>query len=693
MGSHQGIAFGRTISLTLSLVLLAAVNSAWGQGATWTQAGYGGGGRFTAVAVDPADPARMLVASDVAGYFLSADGGQTFTPRGRELGGLAVSALAYHPSRPGIVAIQASHGLYLSRDHGQTLALLSPRLGYPSRFFGGCLLRFKDDKLLVATDTKGVFAVTWDAPAPVETPLPGVAGVKVNSLAELGGELFAATERGAVRFKDGRFSSANDGLGSRTRLQDMAAADGSGLFAVERTDGLYKWDAGQNRWVRPGPPIAKPADGTLSFKAVALDPVRPGRILMSTHPETWPQLLFVSEDSGASWKTPWTFTLAQDAPPNWAKGLEAVEAIVFSPDGRTTWLSDWWNLWRGEAGGTAWQQVHKGLQNVVVYDVIRDPANAEGILMATADNGLMVSGDAGRTWAPSMKGVPDGHVKAVRVCTQNPAKRYLLSEPWVEPQKGSGVTFILCKSTDSGASWKQLPFTVPARGLPGAYADGKATLLVIDPQDEDSVYVGTNGHGLFKVNTTLLAEGKAAEAVADVSKTLPVPCFQGPNSLVIDGADPQKLTASLVGSGIWSTSDGGRKWSPIYSRAAFSFGLAVDPARPQRIVAGLAEKRVALSQDGGRTWREVALPGNRPPEIAVAVVAVDPANPDTVYAGTTGYDFKAADGLYISTDGGATFKPLPADLPRVNVTAVSPGPGGPLVGFNGLGLYRVGLAQ
>lgn len=687
MGSSRGIALGNTISLTLCLWLLAAT-TAWGQAWNWTQAGYGGGGRFTAIAVDPADAGQMVVGSDVAGYFLSTDGGQTFSPRGQELGGLAVSALAYHPDRPGILAVQASDGLYLSRDHGRTLTLLSPRLGYPARFFGGRLLIFQGDKLLVATSTRGVCAVAWDSPTPAETNLPGIIGVKVNSLAMLGEEIFAATEQGAFRFKDGRFSPANEGLGSRMHLQDMASTAAGGLYAVERDDGLYRWDAAQNRWSRPGTAMPRPREGTLSFKTVALDPARPGRIFVGTHPETWPKILFVSEDGGASWKQSQPFILDPDAPANWAKGLDAVEALIFASDGQTAWLADWWNLWRSTPDG-GWRQVHRGLQNVVVNDLIRDPAKAETLLMATADNGLMVSDDSGGHWAPSMQGVPDGHVKAIRVCKGNPDKRYLLSEPWVEPKKGAGVTYVVCKSTDGGRNWKQLPITVPAKSLPGAYADGKATLLVIDPRNEDVVYVGSNGHGLFKVNTVLLDQGKPAEAVQEISRTLPVPCFQGPNSLLVDTDDPLRLTASLVGSGLWGSSDGGAKWAMLNPRWTFSFGLAVDPSRPERLFVALAEKKVGISQDGGRTWRETALPGNRPPGIAVDVVAVDPGNPDIVYAGTMGYDFKAADGLFVSTDGGASFKPVPSDLPRVNITALSPGPGGLLVGFNGLGLYRV----
>ena len=51
-------------------VCIAAAGAAGPAGAWhWRQAGYSGGGRFTAAVVDPASPETVYVGSDVAGFF------------------------------------------------------------------------------------------------------------------------------------------------------------------------------------------------------------------------------------------------------------------------------------------------------------------------------------------------------------------------------------------------------------------------------------------------------------------------------------------------------------------------------------------------------------------------------------------------------------------------------------------------
>jgi hypothetical protein len=61
----------------------------------------------------------------------------------------------------------------------------------------------------------------------------------------------------------------------------------------------------------------------------------------------------------------------------------------------------------------------------------------------------------------------------------------------------------------------------------------------------------------------------------------------------------------------------------------------------------------------------------------------DPASPSTLYAGTNG-------GVFVSTDGGASWTPMNGGLtkPGVNALALAPGPGGALyAATNGAGVF------
>ena len=88
--------------------------------------GYEGGGRFTAIAIDPGDPRVLFVGSDVAGVFKSADGGETFHLKGKGLEGFSVADIAIHPDDPGRVLLLTQDGLYASRDQGESWQKRAP---------------------------------------------------------------------------------------------------------------------------------------------------------------------------------------------------------------------------------------------------------------------------------------------------------------------------------------------------------------------------------------------------------------------------------------------------------------------------------------------------------------------------------------------------------------------------------------
>ena len=92
--------------------------------------------------------------------------------------------------------------------------------------------------------------------------------------------------------------------------------------------------------------------------------------------------------------------------------------------------------------------------------------------------------------------------------------------------------------------------------------------------------------------------------------------------------------------------------------------IAFDPRTPGRILAGTASGGLWISADGGASWR-----ANHDflPNLSVTSVVFDPANPSVVYLGTG----EASAGLvgvgaFKSIDGGTTWQYLPATNPDMN---------------------------
>ena len=153
------------------------------------------------------------------------------------------------------------------------------------------------------------------------------------------------------------------------------------------------------------------------------------------------------------------------------------------------------------------------------------------------------------------------------------------------------------------------------------------------------------------------------------------------------------LCVGTIGSGLWLSPDGGDSWRRV-GKGLWSesrvFGLTIHPSKRGTVFAG-ANDGIFKSEDGGQSFERLHSPMN---DLDVWKIAVDPNNPDTIFAGTR----PAA--LFRSTDGGATWQKLPAaiaeECPNVRiprVTALTVDPSDPRVVWAGIevdGVLRSG---
>jgi photosystem II stability/assembly factor-like uncharacterized protein len=672
------------ISAVLFSILISITSSSGSSHLSWHPAGYGGGGRFTAIAIDPLNPKTVYVGSDVAGIYRSRDSGHRFELIGKGLEGFAVADIAINPAAPHQLVALTDDGLYYSVNQGDSWIRISGEIQYPSRFFGSRLLLFTRNWLWIGTDTKGVFKLPLNNLKASPEPVRGLERFKVNGLTVYEGYLYAGTSHGVYRLEEQLWKPQPRGL-SQDPIEIMdIASSGNSLYIIEKQSGLFRWNATTLAW--EGRPVSlqpKPK----GYKSLLVHPSNPDLVFIASHPENWPYLLYKTQDGGSTWKSILSFQVDPEAPPNWTKTLESIEEMVFVPGtSQSLFLADWWNLWKSADGGDHWYQKHHGLQNTCINDLKVHPRNPKALYLCAWDNGLMISEDSGVHWRREMNGVvKDCHAREIEISQKDPSRMVLLLN--VEDDKGRIYVY---ESRNSGASWKDIGFSVPIDTLlKQGYVDGFATNVELDPFSENTIYVGTNGYGVYKTTNS-------GRSWSPMNQGLNTPFIKGPGALRVHPRFPGTLFASTQAGGIYKSTNGAGSWQRVTTGDRFTFGMAIDPSKSSRIVAGSSGNTLLISNDEGKNWQERHLPVAAHPQMAIYSVAFHPLRPGVVLAGTVRYDSRATKGLFISTDSAKTFRQVPMDIPMVNMSVITPAAGEPAaayIGFIGTGIFRVELGE
>jgi photosystem II stability/assembly factor-like uncharacterized protein len=145
----------------------------------------------------------------------------------------------------------------------------------------------------------------------------------------------------------------------------------------------------------------------------------------------------------------------------------------------------------------------------------------------------------------------------------------------------------------------------------------------------------------------LAARGSSEEATGTAAGLPNTPDY---HSLLVAASDAETLTLGTH-NGLYQSSDGGRSWESTSLAGQDAMNLG----RAEGGVTWTAGHNVlAKSPDGGRTWQDVRPDGL--PHLDIHGFAVDPRDQRTLWAALAG------EGLYRSTDDGASFELVTSDV-------------------------------
>jgi photosystem II stability/assembly factor-like uncharacterized protein len=144
-----------------------------------------------------------------------------------------------------------------------------------------------------------------------------------------------------------------------------------------------------------------------------------------------------------------------------------------------------------------------------------------------------------------------------------------------------------------------------------------------------------------------------------------------PNVLYMGSGEANIRNNVVPGNGIYKSTDGGSNWTYVWKQDGQIGTMVVHPRNPDIAFAAVlgkafgpsGERGVYRTTDGGKTWAGVL---KKDQDTGASDVALDPANPNIVFAGlwqtrrrpwelTSG---GPGSGLYVSRNSGDTWKPL-----------------------------------
>ncbi len=168
--------------------------------------------------------------------------------------------------------------------------------------------------------------------------------------------------------------------------------------------------------------------------------------------------------------------------------------------------------------------------------------------------------------------------------------------------------------------------------------------------------------------------------------------------LELHPTNPRIIYAGTAGGGVWKSNDGGATFNPIFEEYCQSIGaVAIDPSDPDNTVyVGTGEiwtrNSVSIGDglykttDGGATWNKLGFEKSE----RIANIIINPNNPNELYVGVLGALWSDSDqrGVYKSEDGGASWTQILYDGPATGCADLAMDPTNPNILYASMWEFR-----
>ncbi|HXS36277.1 MAG TPA: hypothetical protein VN721_06220 [Flavipsychrobacter sp.] len=216
-----------------------------------------------------------------------------------------------------------------------------------------------------------------------------------------------------------------------------------------------------------------------------------------------------------------------------------------------------------------------------------------------------------------------------------------------------------------------------ARWLGPGTMSGRITAIDGENADSRTLYVGTAGGGVWK-STNAGASFKPIFDKYCMSIGAVTIDQSHPNTVFVGAGESNMRNTASIGDGLYRSTDGGDNWIKVGLDSTEHIAkIVIDPkndsniyvAAPGPLWSDSKHRGLYKSTDGGQTWNKILYVNEK---TGCADVAVDPTNPNIVYATTwefrrLPYAFNSGgmgSGMWKSTDGGKTWRELKQGLPE-----------------------------